>query len=215
MGPKIYKSVAIGGGLGALAGILPGAVVSVASASAGNVAAWGLLWAFGGAAGGMLVGWRPWYRFSQWVNQTIGWHRFWQGLGLVGGAFAGGLAGLVLGWWAIFPVFIGLFYGAKAGVRLGRKIWESGNRLGWERILTVLGAGGAALFGWMIARWIGFSVLGSMSNQMAGGLSAWILEQSISLPLAWAAVGALGGALGGAIAGTFADLFGRFTGLVD
>jgi hypothetical protein len=212
---RVYKSIAVGGGIGALAGVLPGAVAGVAFWSADNVAAWGLVWALGGASAGMARGWRPWYRFSLWVNQWIGWHRVWQGAGLLLGAVGGAFAGLIIGWWAIFPIFIGIYWGARVGMASGRRIWQAGNRFGWERIWAVAGAVGAALLGWMVAGWASASGLGSLADGFASSLGGWIIDHFNSWTLVWAVVGAIGGALGGAIAGTFADLFGRLSGLVD
>lgn len=215
LGPRLGKSLAIGGGLGALAGALPGAVAGAVSGSAGNTLAWGLLWALGGAAGGMLRGWQPGYRLSLNVNRTVGWQRVWTVFGLILGGGLGGLIGLALGWWAIFPIFAGLYFGAKFGLTAGRKLWEVGEQVGWERIWSWVGAGGAALAGWTLAQWVSASSLGSLSSQLAASLTAWISAQSSSQTLVWLAVGALGGSLGGAIAGISADLLARLSGLVD
>jgi hypothetical protein len=56
---------------------------------------------------------------------------------------------------------------------------------------------------------------GSLSTQLAGSFSTWIISQSVSLDLMALAVGALGGALGGAVAGTLADLIARAFNLLD
>jgi hypothetical protein len=149
------------------------------------------------------------------VNQWIGWHRIWQGAGLFLGAVGGALAGLVIGWWAIFPIFIGIYWGAKLGMASGRRIWQAGNRLGWERIWAAAGAVGAALLGWLVAGWASASGLGSLADGFASSLGNWIIDHFDSWTLVWAVFGAIGGALGGAIAGIFADLFGRLSGLVD
>lgn len=215
LGPRLGKSLAIGGGLGALAGALPGAIAGAVSGSAGNTLAWGLLWALGGAAGGMLRGWQPGYRLSLNVNRTVGWQRVWTVVGLILGGGLGGLIGLALGWWAIFPIFAGLYFGAKFGLAAGRKLWEAGEQVGWERIWSWIGAGGAALAGWTLAQWAGASSLGVLTSQLAASLTAWISTQSSSQALVWLAVGALGGGLGGAIAGVSADLLARLSGLVD
>ena len=201
--------------MGALVGVLPGAVVGVASWSTGNAAAWSMLWALGGAAGGMMRGWQPGYRMSLQVNKTLGWERVWPVVGMVAGAAIGGSIGLLLGWWAILPVFFGLVTGGWLGSMAGKKLWHAGNRLGWERIWAGIGAASAALIGWMVAHHAGSGGLGGLTDQLASSLAFWIIHQSDSSTLVWAAVGALGGALGGALAGISADLFARFCGLVD
>jgi hypothetical protein len=149
---------------------------------------------------------------SLWVERVIGWRRVWPVLGVLGGAALGGFIGFVVGWWAIFPVFLGLLLGGWLGCNAGRKLWQAGAQLGWERIWAVVGALSLALLGWRLAAWLG---AGSLSIQLADSFSAWILSQSASLLLASLAVGALGGALGGAVAGTLADLFARLLNLVD
>jgi serine/threonine protein kinase len=211
-GPRMYKSLAIGGGLGALAGALPGALVGVGGWIAGSMASWVLLWALGGATAGLLRGWQPGYQMSQRIEKAVGWKRVWPAFGVLAGAGLGGFIGLALGWWAVFPVFVGLVVGAWLGHNAGRKLWQAGTRVGWERIWAGLGALGAALLGWQLAAWLG---AGSFSIQMANSFSTWITGQSASLALVAVGVGALGGALGGAVAGTLADLFARMFNLLD
>jgi serine/threonine protein kinase len=211
-GPRLYKSLAIGGGLGALAGALPGALVGVAGGSTGSMASWVLLWSLGGATAGLLRGWQPGYRMSLRVDKAVGWQRVWPACGILAGAALGGFIGLALGWWAIVPVFLGLGLGAWLGRNAGRKLWQAGAKLGWERIWAGVGAFSAALLGWRLAAWLG---AGSLSIQLAGSFSAWITSQSASLVLVSLVVGALGGALGGAVAGTLSDLFARLLNLLD
>jgi hypothetical protein len=212
-GPRLYKSLAIGGGLGALVGAISGASIGVAGwLTAGSMLSWVLLWAVGGASAGLLRGWRPGYRVSLWVDQSIGWRRVLQTFGVLIGAGFGGFIGLVLGWWAIIPVFAGLFFGGKLGLKAGSKLWLFGAQYGWERIWACIATLWVGLLGWGLASWIGG---GSLSTQLAGSFSTWITAQSASLVLTALAVGALGGALGGAIAGTLADLFARMFNLVD
>ena len=208
----MYKSLAIGGGLGALAGALPGALVGVAGGSTGSMASWVLLWSLGGATAGLLRGWQPGYRLSLRVDKAVGWQRVWPAFGILAGAALGGFIGLALGWWAIVPVFLGLGLGAWLGRNAGRKLWQAGARLGWERIWAGVGAFSAALLGWRLAAWLG---AGSLSIQLADSFSAWITSQSASLVLVSLVVGALGGALGGAVAGTLSDLFARLLNLLD
>lgn len=211
-GPRLYKSLAIGGGLGALAGALPGALVGVAGWSMGNMASWVLLWSLGGATAGLLRGWQPSYQMSLRVEQSVGWQRVWPVIGLTAGAVLGGFLGFALGWWAICPVFLGLLLGAWLGRKAGRKLWQAGAQLGWTRIWAVVGALCAALLGYRLAAWLGG---GSLSIELAGSFSAWIKGQSASLALVSMLVGALGSAMGGAVAGTLADLFARLLNLLN
>ena len=176
------------------------------------MASWVLLWALGGATAGLLRGWQPGYRMSLRVDQAVGWQRVLPVFGVLAGAALGGSIGLALGWWAVFPVFLGLVLGAWLGRNAGRKLWQAGAQLGWERIWAGVGALSAALLGWRLAAWLG---AGSLSIQLAGSFSAWITSQSASLVLVSLVVGALGGALGGAVAGTLADLFARLLNLLD
>ncbi len=172
--PRLSKSLFVGGGLGALVGALIGGLAGLASASLGEIAAWTLLWALGGAAAGMLRGWKPGYRLSRWVDRHLGWDRVLPVFGLLAGAMLGMLFGFVIGWWAIIPVFIGLFLGARLGRKAGRKAVEVGNRIGWDRIWAGIGAGGAALVGWRVAVWLGGGAVGGLAVQGAASLSSWI-----------------------------------------
>ncbi len=211
-GPRLYKSLAIGGGLGALAGALPGALVGLAGLSTGSMASWVLLWALGGASAGLLRGWQPSYRMGLRVDQVVGWQRVWPAIGVLAGAALGGFIGLALGWWAVFPVFLGLLLGAWLGRKAGCKLWQAGAQLGWARIWAGVGALSAALLGYRLAAWLG---AGNLSIQLADSVSAWITTQSASLVLVSLIIGALGGALGGAVAGTLADLFARLLNLLN
>jgi serine/threonine protein kinase len=212
-GPRLYKSLSIGGGLGALVGALSGASIGVAGwLTAESMLSWVLLWAVGGASAGLLRGWRPGYRVSLWVDRSVGWRRILEAIGILIGAGFGGFIGLALGWWAVLPVFIGLFYGARLGLKAGSRLWLFGTQYGWERIWAGMAALCTGLLGWQLASWFG---AGSLSTQLAGSFSTWITDQSASLVLIALALGALGGALGGAIAGTLADLFARMFNLLD
>lgn len=207
------KSLAIGGGLGALAGALIGALIGVAGwVTEGSMVSWVLLWAVGGASAGLLRGWLPGYRVSLWVDQSIGWRRVLPVIGVLIGAGLGGLMGFAVCWWAILPVFIGLFFGGRMGLKAGNKLWLFGTQYGWERIWASVVALCTGLLGWRLALWLG---AGSLSTQLAGSFSNWIADQSASLVLIALAFGALGGALGGAVAGTLADLFARMFNLLD
>jgi hypothetical protein len=212
-GPRISKSLAIGGGLGALAGAISGALIGVAGwLTEGNMISWVLLWAIGGASAGLLRGWLPGYRVSLLVDRSIGWQRLLPVLGVVIGAGLGGVLGFAVCWWAIIPIFIGLYFGGKTGLKAGNKLWLFGALSGWERIWACIGALCAGFLGWRLAFWLG---AGSLSSQLAGSFSTWITGQSVSLVLMALAFGALGGALGGIVAGTLTDLFARMLYLLD
>jgi hypothetical protein len=146
------------------------------------------------------------------VDKAVGWERVWPAFGVLAGAGLGGFIGMALGWWAIFPVFLGLLLGGWLGRNAGRKLWLVGTRLGWEKIWAGVGAFSAALLGWRLAAWLG---AGSLSTQLAVSFSTWITSQSASLALVSLVVGALGGALGGLVAGTIADLSARLFNLLD
>jgi hypothetical protein len=212
-GPRLYKSLAIGGGLGALVGALSGALIGVTGwLTAGDMMSWVLLWAIGGASAGLLRGWLPGYRASLWVDQSVGWGRVLPIVGVLIGAGLGGLMGFAICWWAIIPVFIGLYFGGKTGLKAGNKLWLFGAQYGWDRIWACIVALFTGLLGWRLALWLG---AGSLSAQLNSSFTAWITSQSASFEMSALAVGALAGALGGAIAGTLADLFARMFNLLD
>lgn len=214
--PRIARSLLVGGGYGLLAGAILAALINLAAGSLGQAAAWGLLCSLGGAAAGVLRGWKPGYRLSLWVEQSVGWQRVLQGFGLLAGALGGGLFGFVIGWWAVIPIFIGLFLGAKKGVLLGSKIWSAGTRYGWDRIWSILGAVGSGAAGWLILSWISAGSLGGFFQQYTGEAVLWLAQSVESSPiLEWALTGALAGAFGGAVAGTLSDLSSRLAGLLD
>jgi serine/threonine protein kinase len=212
-GPRLYKSLAIGGGLGALVGALSGALLGVTGwLAAGSMTSWLWLWAVGGASAGLLRGWLPGYRVSLWVDRSVGWQRVLPVVGVLIGASLGGLMGFAVCWWAILPVFIGLFFGGRMGLKAGSKLWLFGAQYGWDRIWACLVAFCTGLLGLRLALWLG---AGSLSTQLAGSFFTWITGQSVDLVLIALAFGALGGALGGVVAGTLADLFARLFNLLD
>jgi serine/threonine protein kinase len=217
--PRLSKSLFVGGGLGALVGALIGGLAGLASASSDEIAAMTLLWALGGAAAGVLRGWKPGYRMSRWVDRNIGWHRLLPILGLLVGAMVGMLLGFIIGWWAIIPVFVGMFYGARLGKKAGRKVVMMGSRIGWDRLWAGLSALVAALFGLRLAVWLSAGAMGSMVAQGAASLSGWLtglLSGSASDLLIIAVVsGVFCGGLAGAVSGSLTDLFARLSGLVD
>jgi serine/threonine protein kinase len=204
--PRVGKSLAIGGSLGALAGAVPAGILAFASQPEWTAATFTLLFALGGAAGGLLRGWRPGYRLGAWMDAHMG-VLFCQAIGMVLGVVLGFTLGMVF-WWAIFPVVIGVILGAQAGAVAGKLVWQAGQSFGWRRIFTVLGGGGAALLGWVMAGWIASGGVGQL-------VSGWVAGEPLSVALTSIAVGAICGGLGGALAGATADLFGRLSGLVD
>ncbi|HEY3345903.1 MAG TPA: hypothetical protein VGJ97_13295 [Anaerolineaceae bacterium] len=208
VGLRVAKSLAIGGTLGALAGAVPGAFLAAASHSLGAAAAWTLLFALGGASGGLLRGWKPGYRLGAWVDRYMGWTWVWQALGMLLGAGLGLMVGMVF-WWAIFPVFLGAFLGARAGISGGRLLWLAAKRFGWGRIWAVVFGCGAAATGYLLANWTANQGLGQL-------VTTWtLINASDGLVWTWVITGAACGGLGGAMAGMIADLVARLTGLVD
>lgn len=211
---RAHKSMTVGGGVGALAGALPGATIALMNWSAAEPLAWPILFAVGGAAGGMLRGWKPGYKLGSLIAQFVGWQNFWQGVGMVIGGTVGLLVGLMFAW-LIIPIFLGIALGAQAGKYLGSKVYLVGNLVGWERVWGGLSAVLAAVSGWGISR--GFAALG------AGALGTRVIEillpfsgnGEVQYALLWALVGALGGALSGMLSGLLSDLVGRLTGLVN
>jgi hypothetical protein len=122
---------------------------------------------------------------------------------------------LLIGWWAILPVFFGLIMGAYLGKQAGRMFVVLGNRLGWERMWAGLSAGFAALFGWQVANWLGGGAVGLLAAQGATSLAGWLSGGTPGVLLTALVSGALCGGLAGAISGSIADLVSRFSGLID
>jgi serine/threonine protein kinase len=213
--PRLTKSFLTGGGMGAMIGASIGILAGLASASLGEIAAWTLIWSLGGAAAGVLRGWKPGYKLSTLVDSHVGWDRLLPMLGLLSGAMVGMLVGLVIGWWAIIPVFIGLIYGARFGKRVGLKLVDLGSRIGWNRIWAGLSAGVAALFGWQAAVWLSGGAVGSLLAQGITALSGWFSGSTPNLLVTAAVSGMLCGGLAGAVSGSLTDLVARFCGLVD
>lgn len=175
---------------------------------------WALLVAVGGAVGGAVRGWQPGSQLSEMITFSIGWRRALQGAGIVAGAALGALLTLPL-IWAILPIFIGLFLGGMLGLSGGRKVWEWGLRVGWDRISVVLTSLFAALWGASIARWLALTAAGAQVSQWSLALSGWVTGQTATPLLAAAATGLLAGALGGAIGGFLVDLSARIFRLTE
>jgi hypothetical protein len=205
----ISLSLTVGGAQGAAAGILPGALVALWCWMTGNMLDWGMVLSLGGAAGGLLRGWRPGYRLAILVDQFIGWKRFWEAVGLAAGAAGGGLLGFLMGW-AVIPVILGLVLGARIGLFLGSKFWQLGSRVGWERIWGGISALGAAGLGWGAAKAASGLGMNTFGTQLALGLQPYSGDGLFTSALLWLVAGGLSGGLFGAIAGLLVDLGGRF-----
>jgi len=214
VGRKGLLSLRYGGASGALAGVIPGALVALGAGALEHPAAWAVLLALGGAIGGGLRGWRPANRLGLMVTRLIGWQRFWQVIGLLTGAALGGLITLPV-FFLIFPLIAGLFLGSKVGLIAGRKIWMLGRPLGWERIWAGWSAVSMTLLGAAFSGWVGGGLFGQWTGGLSSSLAGWIIGQTESQILAWLALGGLGGALGGALSGYFVDLIARLFGLKD
>ncbi len=207
---RLVRSFLYGGSFGALAGVLPGIAYGLMAGTSEQALAWGTLFAMGGASGGLLRGWQPGHRMGGFISRTVGWQRFWQGVGLILGGMIGGVVGLAFGW-AIFPIIAGPFLGAKAGWALGQKIYRAGQQLGWEQIWAGLAALSTAGVGWLIA-----GLVGSLGLSLLGAHFANALVYAGAQPLLTAVLaGAFTSALGGLVSGTFADLVSRLLGLQD
>jgi serine/threonine protein kinase len=210
----LAASLAYGGGTGALAGLLPGALIAFTAFYLETAPALSLMWAFGGAAGAALRGTKIGQRLGLVIAQHLGWRRFWQATGLILGAAAGGILSLPFAL-AIFPIFIGVLSGARIGYATGNRIWLAGNRLGWERMWALTAGVTAALLGAGAAWLASVSPLGSLayslSELLAGALG------NLQLAPVWLALasGALAGLFGGAVAGLMIDLSARITNLTD
>jgi serine/threonine protein kinase len=208
---QLAHSLSVGGANGALAGLLPGLLFGLfAGVSGAQPLAWGLLFAWGGAASGLALGWRPGYRMATIVNQRIGWQRFWQWFGTIAGGGTGLLLGLPFGW-AIFPLILGVVLGGRVGRELGGQIWKAGHLVGWDRIWSGLAAASTAVFGWVIAGLIGASGVSELGPHFALALEYGGVRPLLTGILA----AAFTSALGGMTAGIFSDLIAGLLGLSD
>jgi serine/threonine protein kinase len=211
---RTYKSIVIGGGQGALAGMMPGAAVALFNWFSGDLLSWSLLMALGGAAGGLLRGWKPGQKLSALIDRYVGWKLFWEGLGLVAGVVLGGMFGLLF-IWAVIPVILGLILGAQVGRYIGRGIFTLGSGLGWERIWAGFSALGFGALGFGIARLAGVAGLNTFGANLAEGLLPFASNGSLMWATVWVLAGCTGGAISGGLAGIASDLIGRLSGLVD
>ena len=211
--PRVQKSLAVGGGLGALGGLVLAAPLAALSAAPDAMLAWSLLCTAGGLLGGLLRGARPAQRLGSWLGRKVGWGLFWRGAGLAIGGLLGFLVGMIFVW-LIIPVFAGAYLGGSLGLKLGEQVWLRGQRFGWERLWAIFSAFGAAMSGALIG-FLAARLPGAFIAPLANDLQFWLLAQSITAPLAAGAAGAIAGALGGFSAGLFMDLVNRSLGLLD
>ncbi|HEX9018657.1 MAG TPA: hypothetical protein VF806_05700 [Anaerolineaceae bacterium] len=214
MRQRTYKSLVVGGLQGALAGALPGLAIGLYNWFSGSILAWPILFAVGGVLGGLLRGWTPGHKLAGVIDRYVGWKLFWQGLGLVAGTVIGGALGLMF-IWAVIPIFLGLFLGARGGLYLGGKIWQLGNNFGWERIWGAVSGLGFGALGYGVAQLIGLAGINAFGDNLAAGLLPFANNGSFTWAVIWMMAGAAGGALSGALAGLLTDLMGRLSGLVN
>jgi hypothetical protein len=210
----LIKSVRYGASQGALAGALPGAVVGMFNWAVGSPLDWTMLLTFGGAAGGLMRGWKPGYRLAGIVDRYVGWKRFWQVVGAIIGAMVGTMFGLI-GALAIFPIFLGFFVGLYTGRYAGEKFWQTGNALGWERIWGALTAVSAGGFGWGVAKLAGALGMNYFGARLAVGLLPFTGDGSMMSGMVWLVVSGASGAIFGAFSGWVVDLAGRLSRLTD
>ena len=214
LGPRLAKSLLAGGGTGALLGMLPGALLGLSGWSFEWMPAWILFWVFGGVSAAAWRGWQPGRRITKAITRYIGWERFWR----IAGSGMGGLLGMSLGmifWWAIFPVFLGLFAGLRVGAQFGRKVWLIGIRYGWERIGTMAARFLTAVSGGCLVYFLANGVLGAYAHLPVSELVSWLASQGAHQLVTGLISGALGGVMGGAVAGFSVDLSARLAGLLD
>lgn len=204
----LSSSIVVGGGQGALAGMIPGAAIAFFNWFNVSAFQWGLILALGGAAGGLLRGRQPGFRLASLINRYIGWKLFWQGAGLFLGGGAGSLLGFATGW-AMVAVVLGLVVGARVGMALGERIYQSGVNLDWERIwgliITLLIGG----MGWGVAYLAGAAGLNAFGERLAAGLQPFVVDDKLSIALLWVVAGGASGAFFGALAGIWIDLLAR------
>lgn len=207
---QLSRSLLVGGPYGALAGMLPGLLMGLFAGAAGDLLAWNVLFALGGAAAGAARGWQPGFRLAGVVDRWVGWRRFWRGFGILLGGVLGLAVGILFAV-AVFPLILGPILGGRAGASLGEKVWRSGRSLGWERIWASLGALGAAGFGWMIAGLAGTSGLSDLGPNFVLAMEYGGVRPLLTAILA----GGFCSALGGLLVGILADFISGLLGLAD
>lgn len=208
------QTLARGSGYGALAGMAVGLPLALLSHWLEFELAFAMLVALSAAAAGGSRGWKPGENLNEVVTHSIGWRNLLRWMGIAFGALLGLLVTLPF-FLVIFPLFIGLIGGALLGNIAGRKAWQKGLIVGWDRISPVLATGGAALSTSLLLGWLAHSGAGVQAGEWAATLSAWITAQSGSLALGEAGAGMAAGLAGGAIAGLLVDVSARVAGLSD
>lgn len=214
LGSRLAKSLLVGGGRGALLGLLPGALLGFSGWSFEWMPSWVFFWVAGGASAAAWRGWQPCRRLAKAITRYIGWERFWRLAGSALGAVLGILLGMIF-WWAIFPVFLGLFAGLRLGAQFGRKVWLIGIRHGWERIGTQSARLLTAVSGGWLVYFLASGALGGYAHLPVSELTSWLASQGAHQLVSGLISGALGGAMGGTLAGFSVDLSARLTGLQD
>jgi hypothetical protein len=112
------------------------------------------------------------------------------------------------------PEILGLVLGAQGGVLLGRKIWQAGSLVGWERIWGTISALGFGAIGFGIAHLTGLLGMNALGTGLANWLLPYASNDSYIWAFIWVLAGGLGGALAGALGGILTDFIGRVTRLV-
>ena len=212
---RAYRSLWVGGVNGILAGALPGLVVGGLALAGNPVPAgielpWAQLIAGGGAFAGFARGWNPGQRVGRWVERRLGWKRVMEWFGLAAGGAVGLAVGILLVW-AILPMLLFPFLGARLGREAGRKIWEMGQSWGWYKIWAGVTAFMMSALGWVIAGLAGASGLDALMPYFKLAMIYADVRPSLLILLS----GAFAGAMGGLIAGTFTDLVAGLLGLTD
>jgi len=211
---EILESLRSGALIGASAGALSaGAAAAIAWGLSGTIA-WGTLWGIGGGVAGSLRGWKFGAGTGKAIRQRVGWNLFWQLVGTISGTAAGGLFGWYLGQ-SFLPILSGLILGATGGLVLGQEIWELGERAGWERLWTFIGALAGGWLAWVLSAILGASGFGVYIAELIGTLALWLANHSVSLAIVLTLHGAIGGAVGGALGGAFIGLVTRLLGIRD
>lgn len=211
---RAYKSFLVGGGQGALIGVLPGILIALVNWFSGDALAWGLLVSIGGVLGGLLRGWKPGHKVATLIDRYIGWKIFFEALGMIVGAAAGWVPGMLFAW-AVVPLILMVVLGIQAGRYLGGKLWQFGSVFGWERIWGVVSALGFGALGFGMAQLLGLLGLNAFGADLASGLLPFAQIDSWWWAVIWGMAGGLGGAISGGMAGILTDVIGRFSGLVD
>ena len=211
---EILKSLRSGALIGASAGALGAGAAATIAWGLSSTIPWETLWGIGGGVAGSLRGWKLGAGTGKAIRQRVGWNLFWQLVGTISGTAAGGLFGWYLGQ-SFLPILSGLILGATGGLVLGQEVWELGERVGWERLWTVIGALVGGWLAWFLSTILGASGVGVYIAGLIGTLALWLANHSVSLVIVLTLHGAIGGAAGGALGGAFIGLVTRLLGIRD